>query len=165
MLIGYRWKEYHKALGLGSIVDFSWETVQKEKPDLIHLLVNHPRPLTIILLTRTLCRTFLTMAKRAASSCCKERSQTTSTICTFWCLWTYTCNDVFPFLFLTSVRNHGGVPDIDVDLFRLEIGGLVKNQMSLSLKDLQDPEKFPYALAVRVASLFVLTDTRIVKQS
>jgi len=38
VLIGHRWKEYHAALGLGSIVDFSWETVQREKPDLIHLL-------------------------------------------------------------------------------------------------------------------------------
>ena len=38
VLIGHRWKEYHEALGLKSIVDFSWETVQKEKPDMIHLL-------------------------------------------------------------------------------------------------------------------------------
>ncbi|KAI5115509.1 hypothetical protein M0805_002922, partial [Coniferiporia weirii] len=38
VLIGYRWKEYHEALGLKGIVDHSWETVQKEKPDLIHLL-------------------------------------------------------------------------------------------------------------------------------
>ncbi|KAH9936496.1 sulfite oxidase mitochondrial precursor [Fomitopsis serialis] len=38
VLIGYRWKEYHEALGLQRIVDFSWETVQKEKPDMIHLL-------------------------------------------------------------------------------------------------------------------------------
>ncbi|KAF9020204.1 molybdopterin binding oxidoreductase [Hymenopellis radicata] len=38
ILIGYRWKEYHELLGLKNIVDFSWETVQKEKPDLIHLL-------------------------------------------------------------------------------------------------------------------------------
>ncbi len=27
-----------QALGLKSIVDFSWETVMKEKPDMIHLL-------------------------------------------------------------------------------------------------------------------------------
>ncbi|KLO08215.1 molybdopterin binding oxidoreductase [Schizopora paradoxa] len=38
ILIGHRWKEYHEALGLKHVVDFSWETVQKEKPDLIHLL-------------------------------------------------------------------------------------------------------------------------------
>lgn len=38
VLIGKRWKEYHEVLGLKDIVDFSWETVQKEKPDLIHLL-------------------------------------------------------------------------------------------------------------------------------
>ncbi|OBZ69032.1 Sulfite oxidase [Grifola frondosa] len=38
ILIGHRWKEYHEALGLKSIVDFSWETVLKEKPGMIHLL-------------------------------------------------------------------------------------------------------------------------------
>lgn len=29
---------FPQALGLKNIVDFSWETVQKEKPDIIHLL-------------------------------------------------------------------------------------------------------------------------------
>ena len=38
VLIGHRWKEYHEALGLKSIVDFSWQTVLKEKPGMIHLL-------------------------------------------------------------------------------------------------------------------------------
>lgn len=38
VLVGYRWKKYHEVLGLKNIVDFSWETVLKEKPDLIHLL-------------------------------------------------------------------------------------------------------------------------------
>ena len=38
VLIGHRWKEYHEVLGLKGIVDSSWETVQREKPDLIHLL-------------------------------------------------------------------------------------------------------------------------------
>lgn len=38
ILVGHRWKEYHEALGLKNIVDFSWETVQKEKPGMIHLL-------------------------------------------------------------------------------------------------------------------------------
>jgi sulfite oxidase len=33
-----RWKEYHDALGIGYIVDHSWDVVQKEKPDIIHLL-------------------------------------------------------------------------------------------------------------------------------
>lgn len=41
-----------------------------------------------------------------------------------------------------SVRNHGGVPDIDEDAFELEIGGLVKTPVKLSLKDLQDPSQF-----------------------
>ncbi|KAJ7213940.1 Oxidoreductase, molybdopterin-binding domain-containing protein [Mycena pura] len=38
ILIGHRWKEYHEALGLKSIVDFSWKTVLEEKPDLLHVL-------------------------------------------------------------------------------------------------------------------------------
>ena len=38
VLVGYRWKEYHEVLGLKNIVDFSWETVLKEKPGMIHLL-------------------------------------------------------------------------------------------------------------------------------
>jgi sulfite oxidase len=38
ILIGHRWKEYHEALGLKSIVDFSWEMVQKEKEDMLHVL-------------------------------------------------------------------------------------------------------------------------------
>ncbi|CAL1707567.1 unnamed protein product [Somion occarium] len=38
VLIGRRWKEYHEALGLKSIVDFSWEMVQKEKEDMLHVL-------------------------------------------------------------------------------------------------------------------------------
>ncbi|TBU59053.1 sulfite oxidase mitochondrial precursor [Dichomitus squalens] len=38
VLVGHRWKEYHEALGLKSIVDFSWATVLKEKPGMIHLL-------------------------------------------------------------------------------------------------------------------------------
>ena len=44
---------------------------------------------------------------------------------------------------LASVRNHGGVPDIDPDAFELEISGLVKKPVKLSLKELQDPMKFP----------------------
>lgn len=36
--MGHRWKEYHEALGLKSIVDFSWEMVQKEKHDMLHVL-------------------------------------------------------------------------------------------------------------------------------
>ncbi|KAF7789478.1 hypothetical protein EIP86_000424 [Pleurotus ostreatoroseus] len=38
ILIGHRWKEYHEALGLRSIVDFSWEMVLKEKHDMLHVL-------------------------------------------------------------------------------------------------------------------------------
>jgi sulfite oxidase len=43
-----------------------------------------------------------------------------------------------------SIRNHGGVPDIDGDAFFLEIGGLINKPVKISLKDLQDPEQFPY---------------------
>ncbi|KAF6747841.1 Oxidoreductase, molybdopterin-binding domain-containing protein [Ephemerocybe angulata] len=38
VIISPRWREYHDALGIGHIVDYSWEVVQKEKPDIIHLL-------------------------------------------------------------------------------------------------------------------------------
>ena len=38
ILIGHRWKEYHEALGLKSIVDFSWDMVQAEKEDMLHVL-------------------------------------------------------------------------------------------------------------------------------
>ncbi|KAJ3522672.1 hypothetical protein NM688_g8842 [Phlebia brevispora] len=38
ILIGHRWKEYHAALGLKSIVEFSWKTVLKEKHDMLHVL-------------------------------------------------------------------------------------------------------------------------------
>ncbi|KAF7299801.1 Sulfite oxidase mitochondrial [Mycena chlorophos] len=41
ILIGYRWKEYHEALGLKSVVDFSWKSRSEsleEKPDLLHVL-------------------------------------------------------------------------------------------------------------------------------
>ncbi len=44
---------------------------------------------------------------------------------------------------MRSVRNHGGVPDIDEDAFELEIGGLVNKPVKLSMKDLKDASKFP----------------------
>lgn len=47
-------------------------------------------------------------------------------------------------LLLLSIRNHGGVPDISADAYELEIGGLVNMPVKLSLKDLQNPNKFPY---------------------
>ena len=48
-----------------------------------------------------------------------------------------------------SIRNHGGVPDIDEDVFELEVGGLVKTPVKLSMKDLKDPNKFPWVLSIR----------------
>jgi sulfite oxidase len=44
---------------------------------------------------------------------------------------------------LYFVRNHGGIPDIDPSKFFLELDGLVKNPMKLSLADLQNEELFP----------------------
>ncbi|KAF5313227.1 hypothetical protein D9619_003582 [Psilocybe cf. subviscida] len=38
ILIGHRWKAYHDALGIDKLVNYSWETVLKEKHDLIHVL-------------------------------------------------------------------------------------------------------------------------------
>ena len=46
---------------------------------------------------------------------------------------------------LRSVRNHGGIPDLDEDAFELEIGGLVSTPTKISMKDLKDPTKFPSA--------------------
>jgi len=47
-----------------------------------------------------------------------------------------------------SVRNHGGIPNIDEDAFELEIGGLVNTPVKISMKDLKDPQKFPFALPI-----------------
>ncbi|KAI8978715.1 sulfite oxidase mitochondrial precursor [Trametes punicea] len=38
VLVGHCWKEYHEALGLKGIVDFSWAAALTEKPGMIHLL-------------------------------------------------------------------------------------------------------------------------------
>ncbi|KAG6849083.1 hypothetical protein H0H93_011392 [Arthromyces matolae] len=38
VLIGERWKQYHHALGLNHFFKHSWDVVQEEKPNLIHLL-------------------------------------------------------------------------------------------------------------------------------
>ncbi|KAJ6504715.1 molybdopterin binding oxidoreductase [Mycena vitilis] len=104
ILIGHRWKEYHEALGLKNIVDFSWKTVLEEKPDLLHVLdfpYNGETTREQLLLGK------LTDNKHH------------------------------------FVRNHGGIPDIQEDVFELEIGGLVNKTVKLSLKDLKDPAKFP----------------------
>ncbi|KAI0312870.1 sulfite oxidase mitochondrial precursor [Amylostereum chailletii] len=130
VLIGYRWKEYHAALGLSSIVDFSWATVQREKPDLIHLLdfpyngeTRRPQLLEgkitdnkYHLCVHTLCRRLGWRSSKLMCSC-----------------------------HLYSVRNHGGVPDIDEDALELEIGGLVNNPTTITLRDLKNPNKFPQA--------------------
>ncbi|KAK7462372.1 hypothetical protein VKT23_007973 [Stygiomarasmius scandens] len=106
VLIGHRWKEYHEVLGLKHIVDFSWETVQKEKPDLIHLLDFPYNGETT--------REQLMEGKITSNK-------------------------------YHFIRNHGGVPDIDEDVFELEVGGLVKNPVKIPMKDLKDPSKFPQA--------------------
>ncbi|EIM86497.1 molybdopterin binding oxidoreductase [Stereum hirsutum FP-91666 SS1] len=104
VLVGHRWKEYHEALGLKYIVDFSWEIVLKEKPDLIHLL-DFPY-------------NGETRRKELMESKVTSNRQ-------------------------HFIRNHGGVPDISADAYELEIGGLVNMPVKLSLKDLQNPNKFP----------------------
>ncbi|KAF8061663.1 Oxidoreductase, molybdopterin-binding domain-containing protein [Lyophyllum atratum] len=104
ILIGDRWRQYHRALGIESLVDYSWEVVQKEKPDLIHILDFPYNGET-------------------------RREQLLEGKLT---------DNKYHF-----VRNHGGVPDIEEDAFELEIGGLVKKKVKLSLKDLKDPKKFP----------------------
>ncbi|KAI0799857.1 sulfite oxidase mitochondrial precursor [Irpex lacteus] len=105
ILVGHRWKEYHEVLGLKNIVDFSWEMVQKEKEDMLHVL-DFPYN------GETLPKYIIGDGKLTQN---KHH----------------------------FIRNHGGVPDIDPDAFELEIGGLVKTPVKISLKDLQDPTKFP----------------------
>ncbi len=40
------------------------------------------------------------------------------------------------------MRNHGGIPTIDPAAYTLTIGGLVNESKTLTLADLQDPQKF-----------------------
>ena len=44
---------------------------------------------------------------------------------------------------LHFVRNHGGIPLIDEDLFSFTMDGLVNNPREFTLKDLKDESKFP----------------------
>ncbi|KAG6831227.1 hypothetical protein H0H92_012024 [Tricholoma furcatifolium] len=111
VLIGHRWKQYHHALGLDSIVDYSWETVKKEKPDIIHLLDFPYNGET-------------------------RRDQLLASKLT---------DNKYHF-----IRNHGGVPDIEEDVFELEIGGLVNRKAKVSLKDLKNPNKFPSVIFVHI---------------
>ncbi len=47
------------------------------------------------------------------------------------------------------MRNHGGIPTIDNAAYKLTIGGLVNEPKTLTLADLQDPQKFePVELTV-----------------
>ncbi|KAA1474748.1 molybdopterin binding oxidoreductase [Dentipellis sp. KUC8613] len=122
ILFGERWRKYHEALGLNRIVDYSWETVLREKPDMIHLLAfpyngETRRPQLL-------------------------ENKITDNKCHF-------------------IRNHGGVPDIDADVYEVEIGGLVNKPVKISLKDLQDPEKFPQ---VEVTVTIQCSGTRRIEQ-
>ena len=122
ILIGHRWKEYHAALGLQSIVDTSWATVLKEKPGMIHLLdfpYNGETP-----------RPELVSGKITGNE---------------WHLCAVNCRAQVQVLMDSyhSVRNHGGIPDIDEDAFELEIGGLVNKPVKLTMKDLKDASRFP----------------------
>lgn len=44
---------------------------------------------------------------------------------------------------LHFVRNHGGIPDINVDKWSLRLDGLVAKPQELTMKDLMDESKFP----------------------
>lgn len=142
VLVGHRWKEYHEVLGLKYIVDSSWETVLKEKPDLIHLL-DFP---------------YNGETRRKELMESKVTSNRQHLYAVFW-LPFYDCAMPMTNLgllyssvdLLLSIRNHGGVPDISADAYELEIGGLVNMPVKLSLKDLQDPNKFLYVSAYTLA--------------
>ncbi len=55
-----------------------------------------------------------------------------------------------------SIQNHGDIPDIDEDAFKLEIGGLVNNPVKVTMKDLKDPSKFPCAQPYEFSILLIL---------
>lgn len=60
-----------------------------------------------------------------------------------------------------SIRNHGGVPDIEEDAFELEFGGLVNKPCKLTMKDLKDLNKFPYVSFLKDSFLIMrLTSDR-----
>ncbi|KAG8214400.1 Oxidoreductase, molybdopterin-binding domain-containing protein [Butyriboletus roseoflavus] len=151
VLVGYRWKEYHEALGLKYIVDFSWETVQKEKPDLIHLLGESTDQVSGSVTAIVYPHSFHVFYGQDFPYNGETRrdqllqGKITDNKYHLYVFFLLVQQLAMPnaILFLSSVRNHGGVPDIDEDLFKLEIGGLVNNTVSLSLRDLKDPEKFP----------------------
>ncbi|KAG5723946.1 Sulfite oxidase [Termitomyces sp. T112] len=104
VLIGERWKQYHDCLGLSEIVKDSWDIVQQEKPDLIHLLDFPYNGET-------------------------RRDQLLGGKLT---------DNRYHF-----VRNHGGIPDIKEQAYELEIAGLVRKKIKLTLQELRDPLKFP----------------------
>ncbi|KXN82426.1 Sulfite oxidase [Leucoagaricus sp. SymC.cos] len=121
ILIGHRWKEYHEALGIKNIVDYSWETVLKEKPDLLHVL---DFPYNGETTREQLMKGKLTDNK--------------------YHLYALPSNFLLINLkYPDSVRNHGGIPNIEPGAFELEIGGLVKTPAKLSLREIMDPTKFP----------------------
>ena len=41
------------------------------------------------------------------------------------------------------VRNHGGIPRINIDDWHLDVGGMVNKPQRLTMKDLQDEDLFP----------------------
>ena len=55
-----------------------------------------------------------------------------------------------------SVRNHGGIPDIEEDAFELEIGGLVNKPVKLSMKELKNASRFPYVYMLPCSYRFSL---------
>ncbi|CAF1124463.1 unnamed protein product [Adineta ricciae] len=59
------------------------------------------------------------------------------------------------------VRNHGGIPTIDKAAFKLNIGGLVNKPQTLTLADLQDPNKFE---PVEVTVTLQCSGTRRIEQ-
>ncbi|EIN13064.1 sulfite oxidase mitochondrial precursor [Punctularia strigosozonata HHB-11173 SS5] len=125
ILIGHRWKEYHEALGLKNVVDFSWEMVQKEKSDMLHVL------------------DFPYNGETKREHLMGDGKITKNEHHLHVPLLSHRLTGHLTNLY--SIRNHGGVPDIDENAYELEIGGLVGKPCTISLKDLQDPAQFPQA--------------------
>jgi sulfite oxidase len=124
VLEGVRWKLWHKTMGgaLRDVPEESWRTVLKVRHHVLRLPVpyahwrqeKHPEMLHLLQFP------YNGEPPKGLLS-----------------------NDPITPNNLHFVRNHGGIPDIDVDAFDLQLDGLVQQPKTLTLADLQNEDLFP----------------------
>lgn len=106
VLYGDLYKDFHHAIGLDTVPEYSWGRVLKEKASTMTHVLAFPyngEPNHEFLMKDPI-----------------------------------TPNDHH------FVRNHGGIPKcVRPDKYKLQIGGKVNKEISISLADLRDPQKFP----------------------